>query len=519
MPEKPSAFTAYGNEETRKELAAIIPSEIARRYHLIPLELKGRVLTLGLEDPDAVKVLDMLRFRTGFEIHPVKKEHKEIEDFLDLYYPRERTILEELSEELKKEGEGVIRLHEGSFGPLTHDLREVSSVAPVVRWVNLILEEGLRVHASDIHFESCERHFRVRLRRDGVLYELERLPKKLSEPVILRLKVMSNMNTAESRLPQDGRINVKEAGRSVDLRVSSLPTLYGESLVVRILDREATSLKLEDLGFESEYIQTLRELFQKPHGMILVTGPTGSGKTTTLYSCLREIDSKKLKVITVEDPVEYELPALVQIPVHDSIGLSFARILRSILRHDPDVVMIGEIRDEETAKIALQASLTGHLVISTLHTNDAPGAITRLMEMGLEPFLIAASLKAVLAQRLMRKLCVHCRTELPESSPARAALPEIFQKAKIYEAKGCPVCQGFGYLGRVAVGELFMVDSEMRPLIAEGADLERLRTQARSKGMRTLLEQAQARVLAGVTSLDEYLKFRTDIGKRKRILS
>ena len=512
----PEDGTVSLSEDSRKSLAALIPIEMARRCRLVPLELQGNVLSIGMEDPDAWKILDTLRFRTGFEVQGVKKDSLEMDQLLDLYYPRQKTVLEGLSDELRRESQGILDGRGGLSGSHTHNLEEAFASAPVVRWVNLIMEEGIRVRASDIHFESCEESLRVRMKRDGVLYELDRLPKKLSDPVILRIKVMAGLNSAENRLPQDGRIHVRQASRDVDMRVSTLPTLQGESVVIRILDQSNTSLSLEDLGFSPEYIQTLRELARKPSGMILVTGPTGSGKTTTLYACLREIDRKRLKVVTVEDPIEYELEDMVQIPVQESIGVGFSRILRSILRHDPDIIMIGEIRDEDTAKIALQASLTGHLVISTLHTNDAPGAVTRLIEMGLEPFLIAASLKGVLAQRLVRKLCPACRSVFSAST---AKLPASFgslQDRTLYEAKGCNQCLGFGYKGRHAVGELLVVSALMRSLIAQEADIEKLREVARSEGMRTLEESAREKLFEGVTSLDEYLRFRTEIDPKSR---
>ena len=490
---------------------SIIPPEMARRYRVVPCELQSGVLTVAVTNTESWKALDMLRFRTGLEIIPLKKEPQEMEELLEHYCPREKIIVDGLSADLakEKEEEGVLRSAEKTFGPVTHVLNEMANQAPVVRWVNRILEEGVRVYASDIHFEVCEKSFLVRIRRDGMLYEFERLPKEIAQAVISRVKIMSSMNIAETRMPQDGRIQVRLGGRHVDLRVSTLPTLYGESVVVRVLDRSATSLSLEELGFNASFIQNLRSLVKEPHGIILVTGPTGSGKTTTLYACLREIDQTKLKVITVEDPVEYEMAGLDQIQVQDGIGLNFSRVLRSVLRHDPDVIMIGEIRDEETAKIALQASLTGHLVISTLHTNDAPGAVTRLKEMGLQPFLIASTLRAVIAQRLLRRLCPHCRTEIPKASPALQTFSEreLSGRTPVYEAKGCPACHGFGYSGRVAIGELFHVDPSIRNLITEGAELEELRAAARSRGMKTLAEEARVQLLRGVTSLDEYLRF------------
>jgi len=493
----------------RKLLVPLIPYEVARKYRVIPWDVQSKVLTVALEDAGNWKVLDMLRFKVGLEIKPLQKDAAEIDKLLDLYYPREKTVLQELSDDLQKEGQKVIRHEDGLLEPKAHQLSGPLSQAPVVRWVNRILEEALRVKASDIHFESCEKSFRVRFRRDGALYELESLSKEMAQPVITRLKVMASLDISETRLPQDGRIQVENSGKTIDLRVSTLPTFCGESVVIRVLDQSSVSLCLSDLGFSQPIIQNLRTLLHKPHGMILVTGPTGSGKTTTLYACLAEVDRQGLKVITVEDPVEYEHPGIVQIPVHEKTGLSFAKVLRAILRHDPDIVMIGEIRDEETAKIAVQAALTGHLVLTTLHTNDAPGAVTRLMEMGIEPYLIASSLKGVLAQRLMRKICPECRLEIPAGSEILKSFPEFHTpNARVFESKGCKDCHGFGYLGRVAIGEFFAMSPAIQTLIADGTNPAKLILQAEKEGLVPLRRQAEAKVSEGISSLNEYLHFR-----------
>lgn len=507
-------------EVARKLLVPLIPAETARRYRILPWDISRKVLTLAMEDPENWNAMDLIRFRTGFEIETVRKSAREMDELLDFYYPREKTILQELAEELRKEGEGIAGPGGVIFSQGAVNLGEIANQAPVVRWVNRILQEGLAAGASDIHFESCTESFRVRFRRDGLLFDLERLPKGLSRPVIARLKVMASLDISESRLPQDGRIQVQEGKRTVDLRISTLPTFAGESVVLRVLDQDKRSLALEELGFDSGLVAGIREILMKPNGMFLVTGPTGSGKTTTLYACLGEIDTRSLKVVTVEDPVEYERGDVVQIPAHERIGLTFPKILRAILRHDPDVVLVGEIRDEVTAKIALQASLTGHLVLATLHTNDAPGAVTRLMEMGLEPYLIAASLKGVLAQRLMRKLCTRCLREIPENSPALCALTELHTgNARIFEARGCEECHGFGYRGRAAVGEFFRITPEIRPLVAEGAALETIRQKAIATGMSPLIEDAHRKLIQGISSLDEYLRFRTGPESRGEALS
>jgi len=387
-------------------------------------------------------------------------------------------------------------------------LVELASQAPVVRLVDTMLLEAVKRQASDIHIEAFERDVLIRYRIDGRCYQVAQTPRTLAMAVASRLKVLANLDVAESRLPQDGRILLSVSDRQIDLRISTLPTMHGESIVLRVLDKRSLDKTLVDLGMEPSMQRTVEGLIALPHGLLLVTGPTGAGKTTTLYACLTGLNSADRKLITTEDPVEYDLEGLVQVPVNPKIDLSFATCLRSILRHDPDVIMVGEIRDQETAQIAIQAALTGHLVLSTLHTNDAPGAVTRLLDMGLEPFLITSTVTGVLAQRLLRALCPSCRA--PYDAPAQelavlrttaAALSQPLMRAV-----GCDDCQGIGYRGRIGVFELLVMTDALRPLILRRASIGEIRAQARAEGLRTLREDGVAKVLAGVTTAEEMLR-------------
>ncbi|MBN2144986.1 MAG: Flp pilus assembly complex ATPase component TadA [Candidatus Aureabacteria bacterium] len=378
--------------------------------------------------------------------------------------------------------------------------------APVVKMLNSILVQAINDHASDIHFEPFEEEFKIRYRIDGTLYEMIPPPRQLAESVLSRIKVMARMNIAERRVPQDGRISLNMKNRTVDLRVSTLPTAFGESAVLRILDRSYISLDIEKLGFTRQMLNNIKEIIQKPNGIFITTGPTGAGKTTTLYSCLREINKLDTKIITTEDPVEYDIEGLIQVPINEAIGLTFASCLRAMLRQDPNKIMVGEIRDLETMNIAIQASLTGHLVLSTLHTNDSSSAITRLIDMGVEPFLLCSSLEAVLAQRLVRKLCPGCKTPF---TPTEAMLklisltPKDIGNKPFYIGKGCDECGGIGYKGRIGIYELLIIDNEIRNLIMEKATAKMIKDIAKKKGLLTLLEDGIQKVESGITTVEE----------------
>ncbi len=393
-------------------------------------------------------------------------------------------------------------------------LVELASQAPVVRLVDAVLFEAVSRRASDIHIEAFERDVFIRYRIDGRCYEVARPPKSLALAIASRIKVLANLDVAESRLPQDGRILLEVQGRQIDLRVSSLPTLHGESIVMRVLDKGALDKTLGQLGMDAHTQQLVERLIQRPHGLFLVTGPTGAGKTTTLYACLTQLNKPEAKLITTEDPVEYDLQGLVQVAINQKIDLTFATCLRAILRHDPDVIMVGEIRDFETAQTAIQAALTGHLVFSTLHTNDAPGAVTRLLDMGVEPFLVTSTVIGVLAQRLLRALCPQCRAPYEATPEDLAALHLTADQVEhhLMRATGCEACQGIGFKGRVGLYELLMMSEALRPLIIERASAGAVREQAQAEGMRTLREDGIAKVLAGVTTAEEMIRETQDYG-------
>jgi type IV pilus assembly protein PilB len=396
-------------------------------------------------------------------------------------------------------------------GTLTEtDIEQLAGLTPIIRFVNVVLAQAIRDRASDIHFEPFEREFRIRYRLDGALREMPPPPQSLAFPIISRLKVLANLNIAERRLPQDGRIRLTLAGRAVDLRISTLPTQFGESIVLRVLDQSAVRLDLGQLGLPAEIRRGLEEIIRRPNGILLVTGPTGSGKTTTLYSCLEVLNTTDAKLLTVEDPVEYEVDGVMQVPVNLAAGLTFARALRTFLRQDPDIVMVGEIRDLETAQIAIQASLTGHLVLTTLHTNDAPSAITRLVDMGIEPFRLASTVEAVLAQRLLRRICPFCRTAYTPTEPLLRQLGVVasaLNGKNFYRGTGCSSCNLIGYQGRVGIFEFLRMSDPLRELIGQGASLIDLRQKALVGGMTSLRSAGLAALLAGDTTVEEVLKY------------
>jgi general secretion pathway protein E len=452
--------------------------------------------------PQADFVQKALRLGTGKTVQMALASAQDIEQALKVYLADEQSDFEQAAEAYVNDDEFV------------EHLKDLASETPVIQLVNQLIQRSLDLGASDIHIESVDGGLRIRYRIDGVLQDgATPVDERLSAAVISRIKLLANLNIAERRLPQDGRIMMRVKGHELDLRVSSLPTVHGECVVMRVLDRQSVRLDIEDMGFSPDILKHYLSLLNRPHGVLLLTGPTGSGKTTTLYASLSNLDSDSLKIITVEDPVEYQLEGINQIPVQSQIDLTFARALRSILRQDPDIIMIGEMRDTETAQISVQAALTGHLVLSTLHTNTAAGAITRLEDMGVERFLITAAVNGVLAQRLLRKLCPACKrpAQLDAEQLSRLGMTgEAPEEAEVYEAVGCDKCKGTGYSGRSAIHELFVLDDEIQRAILDGSDANQLREVARAKGMATLYEDGMRKVLAGQTSLDEVLRVTQD---------
>src|SRR5947207_1197626 len=499
-------FINQAEREIAPEILGLIPSGLARLHGALPIEMNGNTLDVALVDPVDLRAAEDLRFALGKEIHVVVSPTEQIEDQIKRYYGTDTASMEEILKQLGQVGE-LLQLRE-TDGEAAVEAE--ANVTPIIRFVYLILYQAIQDRASDIHFEPFENEFKIRYRVDGALYEMSPPPRHLALPVISRVKVMANMNIAERRLPQDGRIQKHIAGRNVDLRVSTLPTQFGESLVLRVLDRSIVNLDLEALGMPDYIYKFLLEMIEHPNGIFIATGPTGSGKTTTLYSCLRKINTIDSKLITAEEPVEYDLDGIVQVPVNEAIGLTFARILRHFLRQDPDRIMIGETRDLETAQIAIQASLTGHLVFTTLHTNDAPGAITRLIDMGAEPFLISSTLEAVLGQRLLRSICAHCcapyrpnDTLLAELGISRHDLGE----KQFFYGKGCDACNNTGYKGRKGIYELLKITDPIRELINERAPTVTIKQKAIELGMITLRQDGLRSIFAGDTTIEEVLRY------------
>jgi len=481
-----------------------IPENFMRESRFVPLELKDETLTVAINNPFNDAALEAVGQATGYRIESCLAKNDEISNLIGAIFSSEVSSMDRIIENISRDGEGEL----GDDDSVDH-LKDLASEAPVIRLVNLIISHAIEMQASDIHFEPFEKAFLIRYRIDGVLHDMESPPKNLQAAIISRIKIMSKLNIAERRLPQDGRIKLRVLGKEIDFRVSSLPTLFGESVVMRILDSESITFDLHSLGFPSAKLSNIEDLISRPYGIMLVTGPTGSGKTTTLYSALNQINSPDKKIITVEDPVEYQLHGVNQIHVKPSIGLTFASTLRSILRQDPDVVMIGEIRDAETAEIAIHAALTGHLVFSTLHTNDAPGAITRLLEMGMENYLVSSSLQGILAQRLVRVICSQCREQYEATPEMLAELPQASIESgpvKFARGSGCDQCGTTGFRGRSGIYELMMVTDEIRQLILNQSDSRALKEQARAQGMQTLREAGWQKVLEQVTTGSEVIR-------------
>ncbi len=484
-----------------------VPASVAQVYNIMPVKLQGNTLTVAISDPLNLEFLDDLRFTVGCNIQPAVAPEDQIQEKINQHYNLEKQSIPELVNQIKtKQIKVPPRAKQSKFK--SEELQELAAQAPVVKLLNLIILEGIRGKASDIHFEPFADEFKIRYRIDGQCIEAASPPKDLNLALASRIKVMANLDVAETRLPQDGRILTNIGGKKVDLRVSTLPTVFGESIVMRILDKSVVSLSLDQVGLGEEDKTNLRKLIQRPNGIVVVTGPTGSGKTTTLYSCLREINKTELKIITAEDPVEYDISGIMQINTKPKIGLTFAKCLRHILRQDPDVIMVGEIRDKETAEIAIQAALTGHLVFSTLHTNDAPGAITRLLDMGIAPFLITSTLSASLAQRLLRTICPDCKEPY---QPTEKELSQVgLTKAqangkKFYRGKGCKSCKNLGYKGRVGIFEFFVLDDELISLILQRKSAQVLKEAAAKKGMRSLREAGLQKIYQGLTTFEELI--------------
>lgn len=480
----------------------LIPESFARKHLLIPLFKIGDTLTIAMVDPMDIFLIDEVRIMTNCEIEPVVAFEKDLLRVFDQYYGS-RGTMEDIVKSIDKEKLG---LKEGEE-PELKTLEGLVEEAPVVKIVNLIIMEAIKTGASDIHIEPDENTLRTRYRIDGVLHETTTPPKHLQSAVISRIKILSGMDIAERRIPQDGRFQLKFEGRQIDCRVSTIPTVYGENVVMRLLDLTSVLLGLKDLGFSADVLRNYEKLIHKPYGIILVTGPTGSGKTTTLYSSLNMINSSEKNVVTIEDPIEYRMELVRQMQVNPKAGLTFANGLRSILRQDPDIIMVGEVRDFDTAEVAIQAALTGHLVLSTMHTNDAPGAITRLVDMGVEPFLVASSVTAVLAQRLVRLICRDCKeTYVPSDKileDVRLAAPKDI---KFYRGEGCDKCMNTGYKGRVGIFELMLPNDEIRALTVAKASTTEIRKTALKNGMKTMQEDGIEEVKAGVTTLEEVLR-------------
>ncbi|MFC1623788.1 type II secretion system ATPase GspE [Candidatus Omnitrophota bacterium] len=482
-----------------------ISASTAKFYNVVPLRIDRDTVIVAVSDPLNIKLADELRFVTGSDIKMVVAKGDDIKKAQERYYGEEEESLGDVIDEAKKvSGESIALGKEG-----VDKLKEIASQAPVVKLLNMVLLRAIREKASDIHFEPFENDYNIRYRIDGICYDAAHPPKDLSLAISSRIKVMANLDVAENRLPQDGRIMMDIGGKGVDLRVSTLPTLYGESIVMRVLDKSVVSLSLDQLGMSDSFKTKLRKVVQRPNGILLTTGPTGSGKTTTLYSCLREINKIEYKIITAEDPVEYDIEGIIQVAINPKIDLTFAKTLRHMLRQDPDVLMVGEIRDSETAEIAIQSALTGHLVFSTLHTNDAPSAVTRLVDMGVEPFLISSTIRAVIAQRLVRMICGKCkksyevqRKELSELGISRDKLKD----SKFYKGEGCSECSGSGYKGRTGIYELLVMDEGVRELVVKRASSSAIRKRARDTGMKTLREDGMVKIIEGLTTVEEVLK-------------
>ena len=484
------------------EAIEAVPKSVAMQHKIIPIGRQDGVLTVAMSDPFDLYAMDNLRFMLNTDVRPVLAAPDAIEEAINKYYGLEESTVDNMLQEFTDSDIG----YEETAGAEEAGTEETGDDAPLVRLVHLIISEAVRARASDIHIEPLENRLRIRYRIDGVCQEVDAPPKKLQNAIISRVKIMSGMDIAEKRRPQDGRIAMRVAGKPLDMRVSALPAKHGESVVLRILEKQSILINLQELGFHDTDYKRFQAIIKRPNGIFLVTGPTGSGKTTTLYAALNELNRPDKKIITAEDPVEYHLTGVNQAEVKEKIGFTFATILRAMLRQAPDIILVGEIRDPETAEIAIQAALTGHLVFSTLHTNDAPSAITRLIDMGIKPFLVASSVHAIMAQRLVRVICQHCKEPVQYSVRELAAVglrPEDVRNITLYRGRGCSFCRNTGYRGRTGIFELMEMDSQLREMAFRREPVSDLRRQARLSGMKTLEEDGVRKVLAGITTIEE----------------
>lgn len=493
------------------EVIAQLDTQLANTYKVIPIDFdpQRKLLTVAIGSPDNFHATDDLRTLLGYNIKAALASPEAIDAALNRYYPEEGgENINDLLQEIQSD-EQLARFEGRGTSIDIEDLQNLAEASPVKKLLNLILLQAIRDKASDIHFEPFEDEFKLRYRIDGVLYEMVPPPKHIAVAITSRIKVMANLDIAERRLPQDGRIELTVGNNPVDLRVSVLPTLFGESVVLRVLDRSTVSLDLDKIGFQPDELELFKQIIHKPNGIVINTGPTGCGKTTTLYAALSHLNSIEVKILTSEDPVEYDIDGLIQCQINPDIGLTFARCLRSFLRQDPDIILVGEIRDLETAQIAVQASLTGHLVLTTLHTNDAPSAVARLLDLGLEPFLITATLEAVVAQRLVRRICTYCKEPFEPSEEMLMELdltPDDVRGKSFWYGKGCDYCNHTGYRGRTAIFEIMVLNDEIRELIMQHASTNVIREAARRSGMRPLREAGLRAIYDGITTIEEVVK-------------
>ncbi len=500
--------------EIDETVLKIIPADLARKYTILPVTKTGATITVAMIDPTNVFAMDDVKFMTGYRVEPVVASETGIRTAIDRYYGSTHAIeLKKVMEDLSEESTSDLEVLEEEEDLDLATLEEESEQAPVVKLVNLVLTDAIKRGASDIHIEPYEKEYRVRYRIDGILYEMMHPPLKLKEAITSRCKIMARLDIAEKRLPQDGRIKIKTkiSGKSKDLdyRVSVLPTLFGEKIVMRLLDKDKLMLDMSKLGFEAESLRKFENAILKPYGMVLVTGPTGSGKTNTLYSALQRINTPEVNIMTAEDPVEFNLAGINQVQTREQIGLNFAAALRSFLRQDPNIILVGEIRDFETAEVAIKAAMTGHLVLSTLHTNDAPSSISRLMNMGIEPFLVATSVHLIAAQRLVRRICSFCKEpyETPPAALTQVGFSEHEARTlKLFRGRGCERCSNTGYKGRVALYEVLEIDDEMREMILSGASAFELRQKAIQNGMITLRGSGLQKIRDGMVSIEEVVR-------------
>lgn len=493
--------------EIPQSVIRIVPMEVAAKYRVLPVYKQGRILALAMADPTDMAAIDDLKFVTGLEVKAMVAAESSLEEAMEKYYSITDDIesFEDIAMDMEDDALEVVEESEDA----EDEGVEQAEQAPVIKFVNSMITDAVRKGASDIHIEPGEKVFRVRFRVDGTLHEVISKPARMKNAITSRLKIMSELDIAERRLPQDGRIKVRVDGRTIDIRVSTVPTIFGEKVVMRILDKGNLKLDLETFGFEAKALANLVRAIEAPYGIVLVTGPTGSGKTTTLYSALSRINKPDVNIMTAEDPVEYNISGINQVQTHEDIDLTFARILRSFLRQDPNIIMVGEIRDSETGSIAVKAALTGHLVLSTVHTNDAPSTIDRLVDMGIEPFLVAASLNLILAQRLVRRICSKCKEKFdahPEAVRELGLTPEDISGAKFYRGKGCPNCNNTGYSGRQGVFEVMPASPTIRRMILDRASTAELRKRAIQEGMLTLRQDALMKLKKGITTIEEVLR-------------